>query len=78
MAVSGAGRAEMPESIVTSAFAGLPPIAESGIKSPLTTGMTTDRKILSIAMQEVNLLFLTYFLDKRRLNIVIFTEVQYN
>lgn len=45
MAVSGAGRAEMPESIVTSAFAGLPPIAESGIKSPLTTGMTTDRKI---------------------------------
>nr|WP_181967739.1 hypothetical protein [Butyricicoccus sp. AF86-03b2A] len=35
----------MPESIVTSAFAGLPPIAESGIKSPLTTGMTTDRKI---------------------------------
>ena len=44
MAVSGAGRAEMPESIVTSAFAGLSPIAESGIKAALTTYMTTDRK----------------------------------
>ena len=44
MAVSGAGRAEMPESIVTSAFAGLSTIAESGTKAVLTTGMTTDRK----------------------------------
>ena len=33
---------------------------------------------LSIAAQEVNLLFLTYLFDKRRLNIVFFSEVQYN
>ena len=33
---------------------------------------------LSIAAQEVNLLFLTYLFDKRRLNIVIFAELQYN
>lgn len=30
---------------MTPAFAGFSPIAESGIKSPLTTGMTTDGKI---------------------------------
>ena len=30
---------------MTPAFAGLSTIAESGIKSALTTGMTTDRKI---------------------------------
>ena len=33
---------------------------------------------LIIAAQEVNLLFLTYLFDKRRLNIVIFAELQYN
>ena len=30
---------------MTPVFAGFPPIAESGIKAALTTGMTTDRKI---------------------------------
>ena len=45
------------------------------LKSLISEGFSYS---LSIAMQEVNLLFLTYFLDKRRLNIVIFTEVQYN
>ena len=30
---------------MTPAFAGFPPIIESGIKAALTTGMTTDRKI---------------------------------
>ena len=45
MAVSGTGQGETPQSLVTPAFAGLSPIAESGIKAALTTGMTTDRKI---------------------------------
>ena len=36
------------------------------------------RYSLIIAAQEVNLLFLTYLFDKRRLNIVIFAELQYN
>ena len=45
MAVSGTGQSETPEFLVTPAFAGFPPIAESGIKAALTTGMTTDRKI---------------------------------
>ena len=44
MAVSGTGQGETPQSLVTPAFAGLSTIAESGIKSALTTGMTTDRK----------------------------------
>ena len=35
----------MPQSLATPAFAGFPPIAESGIKAALTTGMTTDRNI---------------------------------
>ena len=48
---------------------------KSPLKSLISEGFSYS---LSIAMQEVNLLFLTYFLDKRRLNIVIFTEVQYN
>ena len=30
---------------MTPAFAGFPPITESGIKAALTTGMTTDRNI---------------------------------
>ena len=45
MAVSGTGQDEAPESLATPAFAGFPPIAKSGIKAALTTGMTTDRKI---------------------------------
>ena len=44
MAVSGTGQGETPQSLVTPAFAGFPPIAESGTKAALTTGMTTDRK----------------------------------
>ena len=44
MAVSGTGQGETPQSLVTPAFAGLSPIAESGTKTVLTTGMTTDRK----------------------------------
>ena len=35
----------MPQSLATPAFAGLSTIAESGTKTALTTGMTTDRKI---------------------------------
>ena len=42
--VSGTGQGETPQSLVTPAFAGLHPVAESGIKAALTTGMTTDRK----------------------------------
>ena len=45
VAVSGTGHGEMPQSLVTPAFAGFHPVAESGIKAALTTGMTTDRKI---------------------------------
>ena len=45
MAVSGTGQGETPQSLVTPAFAGFPPITESGIKAALTTEMTTDRKI---------------------------------
>ena len=37
VAVSGAGQGETPQSLVTPAFAGLLPIAESGIKVALTT-----------------------------------------
>ena len=44
MAVSGAEQGETPESLVTPAFVGFPLIAESGTKTALTTGMTTDRK----------------------------------
>lgn len=45
MVVSGIGWGETPQSLVTPAFAGFPPIAENGAKAALTTGMTTDRKI---------------------------------
>ena len=45
MAVSGTGQGETPQSLAAPAFAGLSPIAESGTKAALTTGMTTDRKI---------------------------------
>ena len=44
MAVSGSGHGKTPQSLVTPAFAGFSPIAESGTKVALTTGMTTDRK----------------------------------
>lgn len=44
MAVSETRQGETPQSLVTPVFAGFPPIAESGIKAVLTTGMTTDRK----------------------------------
>ena len=44
MAVSGTGHCETPQSLATPAFAGFSPIAESGTKTVLTTGMTTDRK----------------------------------
>ena len=43
--LSGAGQGETPQSLAAPAFVGFSPIAESGTKSPLTTGMTTDRKI---------------------------------
>ena len=45
MAVSGTGQGETPQSLAAPAFAGFSPIAESGTKAGLTTGMTTDRKI---------------------------------
>ena len=45
MTVSGTGQGETPQSLATPAFAGFHPVAESGIKAALTTGMTTDRKI---------------------------------
>ena len=44
MAVSGTGQGETPQSLAAPAFAGFHPVAESGIKAALTTGMTTDRK----------------------------------
>ena len=36
---------------MTPAFAGFSPIAESGIKAVLTTGMTTDRKIFDFLLR---------------------------
>ena len=45
MAVSGSGHGKTPQSLATPAFAGFHPVAESGIKAALTTGMTTGRKI---------------------------------
>ena len=45
MAVSGVEQGKTPESLVTPAFTGFIPIAESGTKAVLTTGLTTDRKI---------------------------------
>ena len=44
MAVSGSGHGKTPQSLAAPAFAGFHPVAESGIKAALTTGMTTDRK----------------------------------
>ena len=37
-------RAKRRKALQTPAFAGFSPIAESGTKAALTTGMTTDRK----------------------------------
>lgn len=51
MVVSGAEQGETPQSLVTPAFAGLSLVAESGIKSALTTGMTTDRKIFDFPLR---------------------------
>ena len=45
MAVSETRQGKTPQSLATLAFAGFSPIAESGTKAALTTGMTTDRKI---------------------------------
>ena len=45
MAVSGTGQGETPQSLAAPAFSRFSPIAESGTKAFLTTGMTTDRKI---------------------------------
>jgi len=50
VAVSGTGQGETPQSLVTPAFAGFPPVAESGIKAALTTCLTTDRKILDFPL----------------------------
>jgi len=44
VAVSGSGHGKTPQSLAAPAFAGFHPVAESGIKAALTTGMTTDRK----------------------------------
>ena len=45
------------------------------LKSLISEGFSCS---LSIAAQEVSLSFLTHLFDKRRLNIVIFAELQYN
>ena len=37
VAVSGTGQGKTPQSLVTPAFAGLSPVAESGTKAGLTT-----------------------------------------
>ena len=36
---------------MTPAFAGFHPVAESGIKAALTTGMTTDRNIFDFPLR---------------------------
>ena len=51
MAVSGTEQGETPESLVTPAFVGFPPVVENGIKAALTTGMTTDRKIFDFPLR---------------------------
>ena len=51
MAVSGTEQGETPQSLATPAFAGFFPIAESGTKATLTTGMTTDRKIFDFPLR---------------------------
>ena len=51
MAVSGAGQCEPSQSLVTRAFAGFAPDAESGTKTALTTCLTTDRKIFDFSLR---------------------------
>ena len=51
MAVSGTGQGETPQSLVTPAFAGFSPAAESGTKAALTTCLTTDRKIFDFPLR---------------------------
>ena len=48
---------------------------KSSLKSAISESFSYS---LSIAAQEVSLSFLTQLFDKRRLNIVIFAELQYN
>lgn len=52
-----------------------PTRTKSPLKSLISEGFSYS---LSIAAQEVSLSFLTHLFDKRRLNIVIFAELQYN
>ena len=51
VAASGTEQGETPQSLVTPVFAGFPPVAESGIKAALTTGMTTGRKIFDFPLR---------------------------
>ena len=51
MAVSGSGHGKTPQSLAAPAFAGFHPVAESGIKAALTTGMTTDRNIFDFPLR---------------------------
>ena len=51
MAVSGTGQGKTPQSLATPAFAGFHPVAGSGIKAALTTGMTTDRNIFDFPLR---------------------------
>lgn len=51
MAASGTGQGKTPQSLAAPAFAGFHPVAESGIKAALTTGMTTDRKIFDFPLR---------------------------
>ena len=51
MAVSGSGHGKTPQSLAAPAFAGFQPVAESGIKAALTTGMTTDRNIFDFPLR---------------------------
>ena len=44
MAVSGAANRKTPESLAGAVFNGISFSAKPGRKTPLTTGMTTDRK----------------------------------
>ena len=54
MAISGTGHGEMPQSLATPAFAGFSPIAESGTKTALTTGMTQTEKSLFLPLAVVS------------------------
>ena len=51
MAVSGTGQGKTPQSLAAPAIAGFHPVAESGIKVALTTGMTTDRNIFDFPLR---------------------------